>query len=104
MIYAPIELPSIVAAVNGEDTTRIPVLPSGFVISSDGRADKGIRASSTSGKSQSSGSLLTVVFQILMCYGTRSGELNMEFVANVHSLISSTVQNIRSALYCSDSE
>lgn len=41
VIYAPIELPSIVATVNGEDTTRIPVLSSGFVISSDGFADKG---------------------------------------------------------------
>lgn len=103
VIYAPIELPSVIAAVNGEDTAKIPILPSGLVISTDGCTD-GVGASSSSGKSKSSGSLLTVAFQILMCYGTRSRELNMETVSNVHALLSTSIQKIKTALDCSESE
>lgn len=104
VIYAPIELPSVIAAVNGEDTAKIPILPSGFVISTDGCNDDGVGASCSSGKSKSSGSLLTVAFQILMCYGTRSRELNMETVSNVHALLSTTIQKIKTVLDCSESE
>lgn len=100
MIYAPIDLPAIVSVVNGEDTTKIPILPSGFVISDDGRANKGIGASSSS--SNYSGSLLTVAFQILVCHSTLTKQLNMESVATVHTLISSTIQKIKSALDYSD--
>ncbi|KAL2521930.1 Homeobox-leucine zipper protein HDG11 [Forsythia ovata] len=103
MIYAPIELQSITSAMNGEDSTKIPILPSGYVISSDGRLDqKGIGASSSSNTSNSSGSLLTVAFQILVCCNTLSKQLHMESVATVHSLISSTIQKIKVALDCSE--
>ncbi|KAL2521960.1 START domain-containing protein [Forsythia ovata] len=58
IIYVQMELQSISSAMNGEDTTKIPVLPSGYVTSSDGRLDrKGIGASSSSNMSNSSGSL-----------------------------------------------
>ncbi|KAK4480053.1 hypothetical protein RD792_013110 [Penstemon davidsonii] len=102
MIYAPMDLPSITAVVNGEDTRKVPILPSGYVISSDGRSGKGIRASSSSTTSNSSGSLLTVAFQILVCCSTLSKQLNMEYVATVHTLISSTIQKIKVALDCSE--
>ncbi|XP_073292759.1 homeobox-leucine zipper protein ROC8-like isoform X2 [Primulina huaijiensis] len=104
VIYAPIELPSVIAAVNGENMAKIPILPSGFVISTDGCTDDGVGASSSSSKSRSRGSLLTVAFQILMCYGTRPRELNMETISNVHALLSTTIQKIKTALDCSDVE
>ncbi|KAL0462872.1 UNVERIFIED_CONTAM: Homeobox-leucine zipper protein HDG1 [Sesamum latifolium] len=102
MIYAPIDLQAVISVVNGEDTMRIPILPSGYVISSDGRANKGVGASSSSSSSSSSGSLLTVAFQILVCHSTLTKQLNMESVATVHTLISSTIQKIKAALDYSD--
>ncbi|KAL2521958.1 homeobox-leucine zipper protein ROC8 [Forsythia ovata] len=39
IIYTPIELQSITSTMNGEDITKIPILPSGYVISSDGSLD-----------------------------------------------------------------
>ncbi|KAL8532287.1 hypothetical protein ACS0TY_008764 [Phlomoides rotata] len=96
MIYSPIDLPTMISAVNGEDTTKIPILPSGFVISDDGRANKG-------GSSRSSGSLLTVAFQILVCHSNSlTKQLQMESVATVNTLISSTVQKIKTAIDCHD--
>ncbi|KZV41111.1 hypothetical protein F511_09307 [Dorcoceras hygrometricum] len=104
VVYAPIELPSIVSVLHKEEMTMVPVLPSGFVISTDGRIDEGAGASLSSVKSKSGGSLLTVAFRILMSYGTQPKELNMQSVANVHALISSTVEKIKAVLDYSDSE
>lgn len=99
IVYAPLDLPAITSVVNGEDTLKIPILPSGFVISSDGRTNKGL---GTSSGSSTNGSLLTVAFQILVCCSSLSKQLNMESVATVHSLISSTIQKIKVALDCSE--
>ncbi|KAI3451346.1 hypothetical protein Pfo_008011 [Paulownia fortunei] len=99
IVYAPMDLPTITSVVNGEDTMKIPILPSGYIISSDGRTNKGIGASSSS---NTSGSLLTVAFQILVCCSSLSKQLNMESVATVHTLISSTIQKIKVALDCSE--
>lgn len=99
MIYTPIDLAAMISVVNGDDTMLVPILPSGFVISDDGRANKGIGSSGNSG---SSGSLLTVAFQVLVCRSTLTKQLNMESVATVHTLISSTVQKIKLALDYSD--
>ncbi|XP_047964448.1 homeobox-leucine zipper protein HDG11-like [Salvia hispanica] len=90
MIYTPIDLAAMISVVNGEDAMQVPILPSGFIISDDGRASKGV------------GSLLTVAFQILVCRNTLTKQLNMESVATVHTLISSTVQKIKLALDYSD--
>ncbi|KAG8373525.1 hypothetical protein BUALT_Bualt11G0033200 [Buddleja alternifolia] len=102
LIYAPIDLPAIHLVLNGDDTMKIPILPSGYVISSDGRADNGIGTSSSSNANNTSGSLLTVAFQILVCRSTITKQLHMESVATVHTLISSTIQKIKAALDCSD--
>ncbi|EPS61621.1 hypothetical protein M569_13173, partial [Genlisea aurea] len=89
IIYAPVNLQSVVSVVSGEDTAMVPILPSGFVISGDGR-----------GGALNDGSLLTVSFQILICHGSLRRQLNMESVASVHTLISTTVQRIKEALNC----
>ncbi|GFP82392.1 homeobox-leucine zipper protein roc8 [Phtheirospermum japonicum] len=103
LIYAPMDLSDIISVVNGEETMKIAILPSGYVISGDGRAKKSTGASSSSNTNyNSTGSLLTVALQILVCRGTLTKELNMESVANVHSLISSTIQKIKAALDISD--
>lgn len=93
IIYAPVELPAVSSVVDGEDIMKIPILPSGYVISGDGRA---------ASRATASGSLLTVAFQMLVCSDSVSKQLNMESVATVHSLISSTVQKIKLALDCPD--
>ncbi|KAK6128213.1 hypothetical protein DH2020_038047 [Rehmannia glutinosa] len=74
IVYCPVDLPAINIAMSGEDPSYIPLLPSGFTISPDGRQDHhqaggGDGASTSSNPAISgisSGSLITVVFQILV--------------------------------------
>ncbi|KAL8477711.1 hypothetical protein ACS0TY_029853 [Phlomoides rotata] len=87
LVYAPIDLPAITSVVKGEDTERIQILPSGYLISN---------------VSSTSDSILTIVLQLLTCYITKSQPLNMESVATMHSLMSSTVQRIKVVLGCPD--
>ncbi|KAA8530707.1 hypothetical protein F0562_005359 [Nyssa sinensis] len=101
IVYAPIDIPAIRSVITGEDSTCMPILPSGFVISGDGRPERETGASTSTSASGSSGSLLTVAFQILVCCSS-SKQLNMESVATVNTLISSTVQKIKAALGCSN--
>lgn len=108
VIYAPIDIPALNVAISGEDSSTIPILPSGFIVSNDGRTtdhDAAITGSSASTSSntngRSGGSLLTVAFQILVSSPSSSKQLNMESVATVNTLISSTVQKIKVALNCS---
>ncbi|TQD88460.1 hypothetical protein C1H46_025984 [Malus baccata] len=96
-VYAPVDVPALNVAVSGEDSSNIPILPSGFVISGDGRAE----VTGDSGHSTAGGSLLTVAFQILVSSPSTSKQMNMESVATVNTLISSTVQKIKVALNCS---
>ncbi|KAJ4973997.1 hypothetical protein NE237_007171 [Protea cynaroides] len=69
VVYSPVDLPAINVAMSGEDTMYIPLLPSGFTITPDGRPDQGGGAgpstSSNMQGSRSGGSLITVAFQIL---------------------------------------
>ncbi|KAK4369740.1 hypothetical protein RND71_009215 [Anisodus tanguticus] len=95
LIYAPIDLPTFASIITGEDTTKIPILPSGFIISSDGRLGSG---------NSPNGSILTVAFQILIANnnninnGYISKQRHMEAVTTVHTLLGSTVINIKAAL------
>ncbi|GFZ09606.1 hypothetical protein Acr_21g0002050 [Actinidia rufa] len=105
VIYAPIDFPAIKSAINGEDSINIPILPSGFIISGDGRPGKlGSRASTSSSSKRTGGLLLMVAFQILLCTLSHSKQLNMESVATVNTLVSSTVQKIKADLDCSNVE
>ncbi|KAJ4961400.1 hypothetical protein NE237_021310 [Protea cynaroides] len=106
VIYAPVDLQAINMAMSGVDTTYVPLLPSGFTISPDGRPVQGGGAGpSTSSHIQgnrSSGSLITVAFQILVS-SLPSAKLNLESVTTVNNLISTTVHQIKAALNCSSS-
>ncbi|KAK7291321.1 hypothetical protein RIF29_06366 [Crotalaria pallida] len=111
VVYCPVELPSINIAMSGEDTSYIPLLPSGFTISPDGQPDQGGSGGGDGASTSSNtnilgggggGSLVTVAFQILMS-SLPSANLNMESVATVNSLIGTTVQQIKAALNCPSS-
>ncbi|CAN6717330.1 unnamed protein product [Malus baccata var. baccata] len=102
VVYSPIDLPAINIAMSGEDSSYIPLLPSGFTISPDGRADQGDGASSSSCNANGSGSLVTVVLQILVS-SLPSAKLNLESVNTVNNLIGTTVQQIKTALNCNSS-
>ncbi|CAL9080614.1 unnamed protein product [Musa textilis] len=100
VVYSPVDLPAINIVMSGEDPSYIPILPSGFTILPDGRAAAGA-SSSSNPMIGSSGSLLTVAFQILMS-SLPSAKLNLESVMTVNNLIGTTVQQIKSALNCPD--
>ncbi|CAN6584743.1 unnamed protein product [Malus baccata var. baccata] len=102
VVYSPIDLPAINIAMSGEDSSYIPLLPSGFTISPDGRADQGDGASSSSCNANGSGSLVTVALQILVS-SLPSAKLNLESVNTVNNLIGTTVQQIKTALNCNSS-
>ena len=109
MVYCPVDLPAINIAMSGEDPSYIPLLPSGFTISPDGRPDLGDGASTSSSSAahsgnmgRSGGSLITVAFQILVS-SLPSAKLNLESVTTVNNLIGTTVQQIKAALNCPSS-
>ncbi|KAB5524278.1 hypothetical protein DKX38_022027 [Salix brachista] len=103
VVYCPVDLPAINIAMSGEDPSYIPLLPSGFTISPDGRRDQGDGASTSSNTQGSmarlSGSLITVAFQILVS-SLPSAKLNLESVNTVNNLIGTTVQQIKAAMNC----
>ncbi|KAL0385211.1 UNVERIFIED_CONTAM: Homeobox-leucine zipper protein HDG11 [Sesamum radiatum] len=113
VVYCPVDLPAINIAMSGEDPSYIPLLPSGFTISPDGRPDHnqaagvaggdGASTSSNTGiGGNSSGSLITVVFQILVS-NLPSARMSPESVTTVNNLIGNTVHQIKAALNCSTS-
>ncbi|CAN4085410.1 unnamed protein product [Withania somnifera] len=109
VVYSPVDVPAINIAMSGEDPTYIPLLPSGFTISADGQqldtkgasCSSGTNATATGG-GRSGGSLITVVFQILVS-SLPSAKMSSESVNTVNNLIGSTVHQIKSALNCSTS-
>ncbi|CAL9183055.1 unnamed protein product [Musa hybrid cultivar] len=102
VVYSPIDLPAINIVMSGEDPSYVPLLPSGFAILPDGRSAGGQGASSSSTPMVgSSGSLVTVAYQIHLS-SLPSAKLNMESVMTVNHLIGTTVQQIKVALNCAD--
>ncbi|KAG7589971.1 Homeobox domain [Arabidopsis suecica] len=102
VVYSPVDLAALNIAMSGEDTSYIPLLSSGFTISPDGNGSTseqggGGGASTSSGRASSSGSLITVGFQIMVS-NLPSAKLNMESVETVNNLIGTTVHQIKTAL------
>ncbi|KAL3835296.1 hypothetical protein ACJIZ3_010032 [Penstemon smallii] len=112
VVYCPVDLPAINIAMSGEDPSYIPLLPSGFTISPDGRQDQfkleglSLDEPSTSSNpnlsARSSGSLITVVFQILVS-NLPTARMSPESVNTVNNLIANTVHQIKAALNCTTS-
>ncbi|KAF2544577.1 hypothetical protein F2Q68_00033262 [Brassica cretica] len=92
IVYAPLDMASMSLATSGEvDPLKIPILSSGFTISNDGRRSM---------VAEEGGTILTVVFQILVSEDKRISGMNEQSVDTVTSLISSTVRNIKLLLNC----
>ncbi|KAK3131896.1 hypothetical protein QOZ80_6AG0513100 [Eleusine coracana subsp. coracana] len=95
--YAPIDHPSANVMMSGEDTSCIPLLPSGFSILPDGRPGGG-GASSSAAPPQ--GCVVTVAFQIVGSSLPSAPRLNAESIDTINNLITTTVQQIRASLNC----
>ncbi|KAE8663269.1 Homeobox-leucine zipper protein HDG1 [Hibiscus syriacus] len=105
VVYAPVDISSMSAAMNGGDSAYVALLPSGFAIlpsmspsyhggqsDSNGPSVKPEIDGSTSG-----GCLLTVGFQILV-NNVPTAKLTMESVETVNNLIACTIQKIKASL------
>nr|VDD07325.1 unnamed protein product [Brassica rapa] len=99
VVYTPLDLPALNMAMSGQDTSYIPILPSGFAVSPDGTRNNQIPELKVEGGSGGGGSLITVGFQIMVS-SLQSGKLNMESMETVNNLISSTVHHIKTTLNC----
>ena len=102
VVYSPVDLPAINIAMSGEDTSYIPLLPSGFTISPDGRTSTlqtVHEGASSSSSTTTTGSLLTIVIQIMVSHmASTTTKMSQESVNTVNNLIGNTVQQIKVAL------
>ena len=102
VVYAPVDISSMQSAMQGCDTSDIAILPSGFSILPDGVESRPLLISSRSeDKSTEGGSLLTIAFQILTT-NSPTENLSMESFESVNTLVSCTLQNIKTALQCEE--
>lgn len=92
VIYAPVDIVAMNVVLNGGDPDYVALLPSGFAILPDGSPTQGTEQGPI-------GSLLTVAFQILVD-SVPTAKLSLGSIATVNSLISCTVERIRSSLLC----
>ncbi|XP_019710626.1 homeobox-leucine zipper protein ROC8 isoform X2 [Elaeis guineensis] len=99
VVYASIDLPSLNDVMSGEDPSKIPLLPSGFAVLPDGQPMGGGASTSSNPMGVASGSLVTVLFQLLAS-SSPSAKLDIESVTTVTQLISTTVQQMKAALNC----
>lgn len=104
VVYAPADVTVLNLAIRGEDSTLIPILPSGFVISGDGKSNAVFGAPNSGDVEISGGSLLTVALQILVCTLSGFGKLDVETVSTVNTILTSTVEKIKDALNCNSLE
>ncbi|GMJ13403.1 homeodomain GLABROUS 2 [Hibiscus trionum] len=93
VIYAPVDIVAMNVVLNGGDPDYVALLPSGFAIFPDGTDS---RIADAGG---SSGSLLTVAFQILVD-SVPTAKLSLGSVATVNNLIACTVERIKASLSC----
>lgn len=100
LVYAPIDVDTLNVAMRGEDSSELPLLPSGFTISRDGRSN-GVAGVQFGQVGESEGSLVTLAYQVLACSLYAMEKLDMESIAIVNTLLTSTVEKIKVALKCS---
>ncbi|KAF6164417.1 hypothetical protein GIB67_025243 [Kingdonia uniflora] len=103
VVYASADINSMQSVVTGCDSSHVQILSSGFSILSDGLETRPLVISSRAEeKSLDGGSLLTIAFQILANTSPTS-KLTAEYVEGVNTLISCTLQKIKTSLQCEDS-
>ncbi|KAM1613397.1 hypothetical protein EV1_001843 [Malus domestica] len=97
VVYAPVDTESINVVMRGGDSAYVALLPSGFAILPGGPPGYEVVKSEGNGSDGSNGCLLTVAFQILVS-SLPTAKINMESVETVSTLISCTIQKIKSSL------
>lgn len=106
VVYAPVDVQSMHVVMNGGDSAYVSLLPSGFAILPDGQSlpsanpAQGSPNGASSASGNSSGSLVTVAFQILV-NNLPTAKLTVESIDTVSNLLSCTIQKIKSALQVS---
>ncbi|KAG8050488.1 hypothetical protein GUJ93_ZPchr0009g691 [Zizania palustris] len=118
VVYAPVDVQSMHVVMNGGDSAYVSLLPSGFAILPDGHSSASSSSSPPHSSSaspnsaataaaagggisnNSTGSLVTVAFQILV-NNLPTAKLTVESVDTVSNLLSCTIQKIKSALQAS---
>ncbi|KAK6914877.1 Homeobox domain [Dillenia turbinata] len=102
VVYAPVDISGMQSVMTGCDSSNIAILPSGFSILLDGLESRPLVITSRpEEKSTEGGSLLTIAFQILT-NPSPTAKLTMESVDSVSTIISCTLQNIKTSLQCDD--
>ncbi|MED6137259.1 hypothetical protein PIB30_063456 [Stylosanthes scabra] len=102
VVYAPVSDDTLTATINGEDTTEIPILPSGFTICGDGSPPRGPCGCGPQEARHYGGSVLTMAIQVLVCNQDEMGhQLNMDIVHAVYGLACTTLHNIKAAMISS---
>nr|GEW36610.1 homeobox-leucine zipper protein meristem L1-like [Tanacetum cinerariifolium] len=91
IIYAPVDIASMNIVLSGGDPAYVALLPSGFAILPDGQGQYEGAVGTTSG------SLLTVAFQILVD-SLPTAKISLGSVATVNTLIKCTVERIKCAV------
>lgn len=102
VVYAPVDVQSMHVVMGGGDSAYVSLLPSGFAILPDGHNTTPAiappdQSSPSIGSNSTTGSLVTVAFQILV-NNLPTAKLTVESVDTVSNLLSCTIQKIKSAL------
>ncbi|CAL9109771.1 unnamed protein product [Musa acuminata var. zebrina] len=102
VVFAPVEIDGTQSVMNGCDSSRLAILPSGFSILPDGLETRPLVITSRpQERTMEGGSLLTVAFQIL-ADASPVARPTTESVETINTLVSCTLQNIKKALQCED--
>ncbi|CAL0301020.1 unnamed protein product [Lupinus luteus] len=108
VVYAPVDVASLDMALNDEESTMVAILPSGFVITGDGKSNTGFGGMNNTGvegsRGGAEGSLLTVALQILVCSLSDIARLDMRSVSKVNTILTSIVANVKNALSINNAE
>lgn len=103
VVRAAVDITGMQSVMTGVDSSNIAILSSGFSILPDGLETRPLVISSKpEERSMEGGSLLTVAFQIL-ANPSPTAKLTTESMETTNTLISCTMQNIKTSLQCEDS-
>ncbi|MCE3215474.1 hypothetical protein HAX54_002547 [Datura stramonium] len=92
IIYAPIDLQTTTSIINGDDAKEVSILPSGLIISPDGR----LALNKDICENVSNGSILTMGFQQLICANNNSISHQQHNLHQEHMRQRDTIQNLSS--------
>ncbi|CAN6461037.1 unnamed protein product [Victoria cruziana] len=107
VVYAPIDVAGVNVAMSAEDTSCIPLLPSGFVVVPGGDSSGGCTINTESlgggGPTINGGCILTVAFQVLAS-AVPASKISMSTVTTINNHICNAVRQIHAALSACSSE